>query len=130
MGNYRTQLKCSGCAEYLANSRKSTALEDALAAKKVKRPRRVEANHIPDIPTGETTDNLEKERVSLLSEVKKAKQSQRDKRKDGKAFSLRRHEVVEKETKAKELKERWPALFTVDEVHHFFLTHNVQLGMF
>lgn len=46
-----------------------------------------------------------------------------------KTFSLRRHEVVEKEIEGKELKERWPALFTVDEVNHFFIPY-VQLGMF
>ena len=52
-GNYRTQLKGIGCAELLANSLKSKAPEDALPAKNVKRHRRGEANHIPDIPTGE-----------------------------------------------------------------------------
>lgn len=129
MGNYRTQLKRSGCAEFLANSLKSKALEDALPAKKVKRPRRGEANHIPDIPTGETPDNLENERLSLLSEVKRRNNRTVIKEKMEKTFSLRRHEVVEKETEVKELKERWPALFTVDEVSHFFNPH-VQLGMF
>lgn len=53
------------CAE------RGEALEDALPAKEVKRPRRGEANHVPDIPTGETPDNLENERASLLSKVKK-----------------------------------------------------------
>lgn len=59
MGNYRTQLKGIGCAELLANSLKTKAPEDATPAKKVKRPRRGEADRIPDIPTGETSDNLE-----------------------------------------------------------------------
>lgn len=43
MGNYGTQLKGIGCAELLPNSLKSKAPEDALPAKKVKRPRRGES---------------------------------------------------------------------------------------
>lgn len=97
MGNYRTQLKRSGCAEFLANSLKSKALEDALPAKKVKRPRKGEANHIPDIPTGETPSNLENERLSLLSEVKRRNNRIVIKEKMEKTFSLRRHEIVEKD---------------------------------
>uniref|UniRef100_A0A3B4YDX4 PB1 domain-containing protein n=1 Tax=Seriola lalandi dorsalis TaxID=1841481 RepID=A0A3B4YDX4_SERLL len=120
MGNYRTQLKRSGCAEFLANSLKSKAPEDALPAKKLKRPRRGEANHIPDIPTGETPDNLENERLSLLSEVKRRNNRTVIKDKMAKTFSLRRYEVVGKGTGVEELKERWPALFTMDEVSNFF----------
>lgn len=56
MGNYRTQLKDIGCSELLANSLESKALQGELPAKKVKRPRRGEANHIPDIPTGALTN--------------------------------------------------------------------------
>lgn len=120
MGNYRTQLKGIGCAELLANSLKSKAPEDALPAKKVKRPRRGEANHIPDIPTGETSDNLEDERLSLLTEVRKRNNRAVLKNKMEKTFSLRRQEIVAKESGVEEVKERWPALFTVDEVINFF----------
>lgn len=123
-----TQLKHSGCAEFLANSLKSKALEDALTAKKVKRPRRREANHIPDITTGETSSNLENERRSLLNELKKRNNRKVIKEKMEKTFSLRRHEIVKKEIGAKELKERWPALFTVNEVSQFLNSH-VQLDV-
>lgn len=115
MGNYRTQLKAIGCSELLANSLKSKAPEDALPAKKVKRPRRGEANHIPDIPTGDTPEKLENERLSLLTEVKKRDNRAVIKHKMAKTFSLRRQEIVEKESGVEELRERWPALFTVDE---------------
>lgn len=71
MGNYRTQLKGIRCSELLVNSLKSKAPGDTLPAKNVKRPRRGEANHIHDIPIGETTEKLENERLSLLNEVKK-----------------------------------------------------------
>ncbi|KAL6481140.1 hypothetical protein MHYP_G00092200 [Metynnis hypsauchen] len=121
MGNYRTQLKGIGCSELIANSLKSKAPEDALPAKKVKRPRRGEANHIPDIPAGETIDKLENERLSLLSEVKKRNNRSVIREKMAKTFSLRRKEIVEKEPKIEELKERWPALFTMDEINNEFL---------
>lgn len=120
MDNYRTQLKGIGCSELLASSLKFKALEDALPAKKVKRPRRGQANHIPDIPTGETPDKLENERLSILSEVKKRNNRAVIKNKMDKTFSLRRQEIVEKESGVEELKERWPALFTMDEVSNFF----------
>ncbi|KAK7891446.1 hypothetical protein WMY93_023409 [Mugilogobius chulae] len=115
MGNYRTQLKGSGCSELLVNSLKSKTPEDALPAKNVKRPRRGEANHIPDLPTGETQEKLENERLSLLTDVMKRDNRAVIKDKMAKTFSLRRREIVEKELGVEELRERWPALFTVDE---------------
>lgn len=120
MGNYRTQLKGIGCSELLVNSFKSKAPGDALPAKNVKKPKRGEANHIPDIRTGETSDKLENERLSLLSEVKKRNNRTVIKSKMDKTFSVRRQEIVEKELGVEELKERWPALFSVDEVCDFF----------
>ncbi|XP_037621965.1 uncharacterized protein LOC119486148 isoform X2 [Sebastes umbrosus] len=121
MGNYRTQLKGIGCSELLANSLKSKAPEDALPAKKVKRPRRGEANHIPDIPTGETPEKLENERLTLLSEVKKRNNRAVIKDKMNKTFSLRRQDIVGKESGVEELKVRWPALFTMDEINAEFM---------
>ncbi|KAK0131061.1 hypothetical protein N1851_034250 [Merluccius polli] len=75
-----------------------------------------EANHIPDIPTGETW-NLEDERLSLLTEVRKRNNRAVIKNKMDRTFSLRRQEIVAKESGVEEVKERWPALFTVDEHH-------------
>ncbi|XP_067353940.1 uncharacterized protein [Channa argus] len=121
MGNYRTQLKGIGCSEVLANSLKSKPLDDALSAKNVKRPRRGEANHIPDIPVGETLGKLEDERLALLNEVKKQNNRMVIKEKMAKTFSIRRQEIVEKEMGVEELKERWPALFGVDEINAEFL---------
>ncbi|XP_041664379.1 uncharacterized protein LOC121523526 [Cheilinus undulatus] len=121
MGNYRTQLRLIGCSELLANSLKSKAPGDALPAKNIKRPRRGEANHIPDLPTGETPDKLEDERLSLLSEVRKRNNHAVIKDKMDKTFSLRRQEIVGKETGVEELKARWPALFTVDEIGAEFM---------
>uniref|UniRef100_A0A8C3GB99 PB1 domain-containing protein n=1 Tax=Cyclopterus lumpus TaxID=8103 RepID=A0A8C3GB99_CYCLU len=114
MGNYRTQLKGIGCSELLVNSFKSKAPADAMPAKNVKKPKRVEANHIPDIPTGETSDKLEIERLSLLSEVKKRNNRTVIKSKMDKTFSVRRQEIVGKELGVEELRERWPALFSIN----------------
>ncbi|KAK7912340.1 hypothetical protein WMY93_012551 [Mugilogobius chulae] len=121
MGNYRTQLKGTGCSELLVNSLKSKTPEDALPAKNVKRPRRGEANHIPDLPTGETQEKLENERLSLLTDIKKRDNRAVIKDKMAKTFSLRRREIVERELGVEELRERWPALFTVDEINAEFL---------
>lgn len=102
----------------LVNSLKSKAQEDALPAKKVKRPRKGEANHIPDIPIGETPEKLENERVSLLREVTKRNNHAVIKSKMAQTFALRRKEIVEQELDVDKLKERWPALFTTDEVRN------------
>ena len=91
-GNYQIQLKGLGCSEILANSLKSKAPEDGLLAKKVKRPKRGEANHIPDIPPGESPDKLENERLSLLTEVKKLNNRAVIKAKMYNTFSLRRRD--------------------------------------
>ncbi|KAK7886837.1 hypothetical protein WMY93_026458 [Mugilogobius chulae] len=117
MGNYRTHLKGIGCSELLANSLKSKRPDDALPAKKVKRPRRGEANHIPDIPNGETAEKLENERLALLTEFKKVNNRAVIKEKMAKTFYLRRQEVVEKEMAVEELLRRWPALFTSEEIN-------------
>lgn len=87
-----------------------------MPAKKVKRPRRGEANHILDIPTGDCPDRLDNERLSLPSEVK----------------IQNNHAVTERRTDTplteqagdgsgvEELKERQPAML-VDEVRNFLI---------
>ena len=62
MGNYRTQLKLQGCSELAVNSLKSKVATDGFPAKKVKKPKRAEANFYPSFPTGETKASQEKER--------------------------------------------------------------------
>lgn len=54
--------------------------------------------------------------MTLLSEVKKRGNRTVIKEKMAKTFSLRRQEIVEKEMGVEELRERWPALFSMDEV--------------
>ncbi|XP_053351506.1 uncharacterized protein LOC128521020 [Clarias gariepinus] len=71
MGNYRTHLKLQGCPELSVNFLIAKAPKDAFPAKKVKKPKRAEANFYPGFPVGETVESLEKERLELLTEINK-----------------------------------------------------------
>ena len=69
MGNYRTQLKLQGCPELSVNALKSKATTDAYPAKKIKRPKRAEANFYPSFPAGESLESLERDRLELLTQI-------------------------------------------------------------
>lgn len=43
-----------------------------------------------------------------------------------KTFSLRRQEIVEKESVVEQLKERWPVLFTTEQVNNFLNINHQQ----
>lgn len=95
--------------------------------KNVKQPKRGEANHIPSLPAGETSANLEIERLILLKEVKKRNNALTIREKMTKTFALRRQEIVENQPSVQELRERWPALFQQEEVKAFILLKNVKM---
>uniref|UniRef100_A0A8C6NW82 PB1 domain-containing protein n=1 Tax=Nothobranchius furzeri TaxID=105023 RepID=A0A8C6NW82_NOTFU len=116
MANYRTQLKLQGCPELCVNSLKSKATTDAVPAKKVKKPKRCEANFYPSFPTGETLDSMEKVRLELLTEIGIRDNEMIIADKMANTFAYRRHEVVNQEPSIQELNNRWPALFTQKEV--------------
>ncbi|XP_049333465.1 uncharacterized protein LOC125801192 [Astyanax mexicanus] len=120
MGNYRTQLKLQGCPELSVNSLKSKAATDAFPAKKVKRPKRAEANFYPSLPTGETLESLEKERLELLTEVRIRRNERVITGKMAHTFAYRRQEVVNQEPSIKDFKDRWPALFQQKEINAEF----------
>ncbi|TDH13496.1 hypothetical protein EPR50_G00033470 [Perca flavescens] len=115
MGNYRTQLKLQGCPELCVNSLKSKATADALPAKKVKKPKRSEANFYPSFPIGETLDSLEKVRLELLTEIGIRNNERVIADKMANTFAYRQHEVVNQEPSIQDFKDRWPALFTQKE---------------
>lgn len=115
MANFRTKLRALGCPEVTVNSLKNKP--QALAALNVKKPKRAEVNYCPQHPKGETTESLEKERVALLSEIKKRNNDQVVTEKMEKTFSYRRHEIIQGEPLVADFKSRWPALFTVTEVN-------------
>ncbi|KAM4595973.1 uncharacterized protein ACJ7VT_011444 [Polymixia lowei] len=122
MANYRTQLKAHGTsAELTVNSLKSKSREEAYPAKKVKRPRRAEVNHFPSLPSGETTESMEQERVSLLGELQKRNNRQTIKEKMAKTFGYRRQEIVHKQPSIEDILEKWPALFQMEEINAEFM---------
>uniref|UniRef100_A0A3P9DJI5 PB1 domain-containing protein n=1 Tax=Maylandia zebra TaxID=106582 RepID=A0A3P9DJI5_9CICH len=106
MANYRTQLKLQGCPELCVNSLKSKATTDAFPAKKVKKPKRSEANFYPSFPTGETLDSMEKVRLELLTEIGIRDNERVIADKMANTFTYRRHEVVNQEPSIQELKDR------------------------
>ena len=116
MGNYRTLLKMQGCPELSVNSLASKSTTDAFPAKKVKRPKRAEANFYPSFPTGETQDSMDKERIELLTDIKIRNNERVIAEKMARTFAYRRQEVVNQEPSIKDFKDRWPALFHQKEV--------------
>ncbi|KAE8277692.1 hypothetical protein D5F01_LYC24297 [Larimichthys crocea] len=114
MGNYRTKLRSLGCPEMSINSMKNRKTGNSLSPNQVKKPRRAEVNFYPHYPAGEDRESLEKERVELLSDVKK-RNHQVIKEKMEKTFAHWRHDVVQDMPFIAEFKSRWPALFMAHE---------------
>ncbi|KAL7868610.1 hypothetical protein SRHO_G00099940 [Serrasalmus rhombeus] len=115
MGNYRNKLRVSGCSELKVNCRNSGPKQ------KLKKAKKAEVSFLPDIPEGKTQNVLEEERAAIVAEMKK-------KRVDWKkvtdmmasTFSLRRKEIVEQPPLGAEVKARWPALFTDEQIEAEF----------
>ncbi|KAI4898989.1 hypothetical protein NFI96_028834, partial [Prochilodus magdalenae] len=120
MGNYRTQLELPGCPELSVNTLKSKAAADAFPAKKMKRPKRAEANFYPSFPSGETLASLEKERLELLTDFRIRNNAKVITGKKAHTFAYRQQEVVDQEPSIKDFKDRWPALFQQKEVNAEF----------
>lgn len=123
MGNYRTKLRGLGCPEISINSLKNRKPGNSSSPNQVKKPRRAEVNFCPHYPAGEDKETLEKERVELLSEVKKRNNHQVIKEKMEKTFAHRRYEVVQDMPFIAEFKSRWPALFMEHEASLEFAGH-------
>lgn len=116
LGNFRSKLRRAGCNEVDVNSKRKGSTEDN-GPFTFKRPRRGEVNHVPDYPQHHNDFTLEEERLHLVEEMKKKK---RDKtviqHKMELTFSLRRKEIVEGQPMVSEVQERWPALFSCEQV--------------
>lgn len=83
----------------------------------LKSPNVEEINHIPDYPQHHDDSTLEEERVALVNEMKKKKKNMTVvQQKMALTFSLRRREVVQCQPMVSEVQERWPALFSSEEV--------------
>ena len=73
--------------------------------------------HVPDYPQHHNDSTLEEERVALVDEMKKKQRNMTViQQKMALTFSLRRREVVEGQPMVSEVQERWPALFSSEEV--------------
>ncbi|XP_042611293.1 uncharacterized protein LOC109049315 [Cyprinus carpio] len=120
MMNFRTKLGRAGHPEVTVNSLKNKQKGQGKPAANIKKPRRAEVNFCPNHPRGETNDNLEVERVALLTEVKKKNNETVIKEKMQRTFSYRRQEILQ-EPMITEVRNRWPALFEIGEVNLEFM---------
>ena len=116
MANCRTSLR-NVSSEFGINSLSGREGILRPARNRVKKPRKAEVNFLPDFPVGENNDSLEKERMELFTEAQKKNNHQTIRRKMDKTFALRRQEVVRDMPFIAAFKERWPALFSEQEVN-------------
>ncbi|TKS81561.1 hypothetical protein D9C73_015666 [Collichthys lucidus] len=108
-------MRVAGSSELRVNARASGS------AKRLKRARKSEVNFLPDFPEGKTQSVLDKERLAMVSEMKKRKV---DWKQIGEmmsdTFALRRKEIVEDEPLVAQVKDRWPALFSERQIEAKF----------
>lgn len=110
MGNYRNKLRVAGCSEVEVNRRLSGPKQ------KTKKAKKAEVNFLPDFPNGRTQNVLEEERLAIMEEMRKKKADvKKVNEMMASTFSLRRKQIVE-EPPVTEVKTKWPALFTEQQV--------------
>nr|XP_023649566.1 uncharacterized protein LOC111834473 [Paramormyrops kingsleyae] len=116
MGNYRQKLCTAGCLEVSVNKR-----EKEMPQRGVKKPRHSEINFLPDIPHGFDDEALERERITLVEELRKKNVNMTlVNQKMDMTFSMRRREIVHDEPPVSVVMERWPGLFTEPQVYAEF----------
>ncbi|XP_054861515.1 uncharacterized protein LOC118470750 [Amphiprion ocellaris] len=118
MANYRTKLRKSGHEDVAINGGKRSRGNPTgeASGKNIKRPKRCEANYLPNLH-GHDETSLENARKILVEEMKK-------KQPNGtlisqlmdQTFPLRRQEIVKKEPAVQDMVNRWPGLFTERQV--------------
>ncbi|KAL4007959.1 hypothetical protein ACER0C_001811 [Sarotherodon galilaeus] len=114
MANYRTKLRKVGFEDVTVNGGKRSKAnpEGEYSSKNVKRPKRGEANYLPNFPDGHDEITLENARKVMADEIKK-------KLPDATlisqlmdlTFPLRRQEIVKEAPAVQNMAERWPGLF-------------------
>ncbi|XP_062410571.1 uncharacterized protein LOC134101030 [Sardina pilchardus] len=120
MGNFRAKLRRAGCNEVMVNTkRKGQDGEDAPFT--LKRAKRGEVNHVPEYPENHDGTTLEEERLALIEEMKKRKRNMGlIRQKMELTFSHRRREIIEEQPMVSKVQERWPALFSHEEIYEEF----------
>ncbi|KAJ4936521.1 hypothetical protein JOQ06_001111 [Pogonophryne albipinna] len=105
----------AGHPEVAINSLKNKRSGQQTPAANIRKPRKGDVHFCPNIPSGETRDGLEVERVALLTEDEAV-----IKEKIQRTFSLGRQEILQ-EPKIPEFLNKWPALFDVSEINLEFM---------
>lgn len=119
MANYRTKRRKSGCLDVSINAGKrgahSTGGEPA--NKKIMKAKKGELNYLPNLPEGFDQEALERARKDVVEEMqKRTPDGALVKQKMDVTFAYRRKEVVESAPAISQMVERWPALFTENQV--------------
>ncbi|XP_047184123.1 uncharacterized protein si:ch73-321d9.2 [Scophthalmus maximus] len=119
-GKLQDPAEIAGVSRVVSKFPEIQSYYSAFPAKKVKRPKRAEADFYPSFPVGETLESLEKERLKLLSEVGIRNNERVIADKMAHTFAIRRQEVVNQEPSIKFFQDRWPALFQQNEINAEF----------
>ncbi|KAF0032198.1 hypothetical protein F2P81_014488 [Scophthalmus maximus] len=120
-GKLQDPAEIAGVSRVVSKFPEIQSYYSAFPAKKVKRPKRAEADFYPSFPVGETLESLEKERLKLLSEVGIRNNERVIADKMAHTFAIRRQEVVNQEPSIKFFQDRWPALFQQNENENIHL---------
>lgn len=124
MGHFRTKLRKAGWEEVAINGSKKSKVNPGgdHPSKNIKRPKRGEANYLPNMPEGKTEANLETIRNSLVEELKKKKPNGiMNLQMMDQTFPMRRREIVRDEPDVQSMVDRWPALFTKGQASFYLL---------
>ncbi|XP_015253622.1 PREDICTED: uncharacterized protein LOC107099862 [Cyprinodon variegatus] len=119
MGNYRTKMRRLGHCDVTVNGGKHGKHSPGgdPPNKRIKKPKRGEINYLPDYPDGQDDSSLEDARQIMENEMKKkTPNGALIKQKMDLTFALRRSEVVMDKPAIAEIRQRWPALFTEQQV--------------
>ncbi|CAB1454338.1 unnamed protein product [Pleuronectes platessa] len=91
------------------------------AKKNIKKAKKGELNYLPNFPEGFDQLSLEGARKDLVDEMQKREPNGKPvKQMMDLTFALRRKEVVDSEPAITTMMERWPALFTEDQIYMEF----------
>ncbi|KAI9525218.1 hypothetical protein NQZ68_009898 [Dissostichus eleginoides] len=116
LGNYRKKLSAAGCHEVVVNKRKGVEAKGSRHKKS-----KGEVNYCPDLPEGQSTDDMEEKRQQMEMEMpKKDPDHQLIEVLMSDTFSQRRREIVGDQPLITELKSRWPALFSERQIQAEF----------
>ncbi|KAF5902794.1 sterile alpha motif domain-containing protein 3-like isoform X1, partial [Clarias magur] len=131
MGNYRTRLARSGCAEVSVNTgkRSKNNPECEHPHSNIKKARHSEVNYLPNFPRGENQATLEEMRLQITEEVEKTESNQlMIENLMHTNFALRRQDIVKGELLVKDFLKSWPALRMESQVFaEFHRITNVNL---